>query len=95
MEEQLNLTQEWDKVFPQSDKVPHSKITFHNRGVVDPLPEDAPQFVKDYCAYYKTPRGYHGRSLNSNNGWNKTSSSSPAQSTPTSTTTSRRFPSTG
>ena len=221
MEEQLNLTQEWDKVFPQSDKVTHSKITFHNRygvtlaadlyipkntdgdklpaiavsgpfgavkeqasglyaqtlaergfltedfcaavdylstredvdperigilgicgwgglavnaaaidtrikatvastmydmsrvtangyfdaadnadarheirrqlnaqrtedyrngtyalagGVVDPLPEDAPQFVKDYYAYYKTPRGYHGRSLNSNNGWNKTSS---------------------
>ena len=43
-------------------------------GVVDPLPDDAPQFVKDYYAYYKTPRGYHERSLNSNNGWNKTSS---------------------
>ena len=43
-------------------------------GVVDPLPEDAPQFVKDYYAYYKTPRGYHPRSLNSNNGWNVTSS---------------------
>ncbi|EEO27441.1 alpha/beta hydrolase [Oxalobacter paraformigenes] len=42
-------------------------------GVVDPLPEDAPQFVKDYYAYYKTPRGYHRRSLNSNKGWNKTS----------------------
>lgn len=42
--------------------------------VVDPLPEDAPQFVKDYYAYYKTPRGYHKRSLNSNDGWNKTSS---------------------
>ena len=39
-------------------------------GVVDPLPEDAPQFVKDYHAYYKTPRGYHARSLNSNDGWN-------------------------
>ncbi len=38
-------------------------------GVVDPLPEDAPHFVKDYYAYYKTPRGYHSRSLNSNNGW--------------------------
>ena len=38
-------------------------------GVVDPLPEDAPYFVKDYYAYYKTPRGYHPRSLNSNNGW--------------------------
>ena len=43
-------------------------------GVVDPLPADAPQFVKDYYAYYKTPRGYHKRSLNSNGGWNKTSS---------------------
>ena len=42
-------------------------------GVVDPLPADAPQFVKDYYAYYKTPRGYHKRSLNSNSGWNKTS----------------------
>ena len=39
-------------------------------GVVDPLPEDAPFFVKDYHAYYKTPRGYHERSLNSNGGWN-------------------------
>lgn len=43
-------------------------------GVVDPLPEDAPFFVKDYYDYYKTPRGYHKRSLNSNGGWNKTSS---------------------
>ena len=42
--------------------------------MVDPLPEDAPQFVKDYYAYYKTPRGYHPRSLNSNGGWNITSS---------------------
>jgi hypothetical protein len=39
-------------------------------GVVDPLPEDAPFFVKDYYDYYKTQRGYHVRSLNSNNGWN-------------------------
>ncbi len=41
-------------------------------GVVDPLPEDAPFFVKDYYDYYKTKRGYHTRSLNSNGGWNKT-----------------------
>lgn len=41
-------------------------------GVVDPLPDDAPFFVKDYYAYYKTPRGYHPRSLNSNQGWNVT-----------------------
>ena len=177
--EKLSLTQEWDKVFPKSDKVDHKKVTFHNRygvtlaadmytpngaegklpaiavsgpfgavkeqssglyaqkmaelgfltiafdpsytgesggmpryvaspdintedfcaavdflsvqenvnperigiigicgwgGVVDPLPEDAPQFVKDYYAYYKTPRDYHPRSLNSNGGWNVTSS---------------------
>lgn len=38
-------------------------------GVVDPLPEDAPFFVKDYHDYYKTDRGYHARSLNSNDGW--------------------------
>lgn len=43
-------------------------------GVVDPLPEDAPYFVKDYYDYYKTARGYHKRSLNSNGGWNTTSS---------------------
>ena len=43
-------------------------------GVVDPLPEDAPFFVKDYYDYYKTGRGYHVRSLNSNDGWNVTSS---------------------
>ncbi|MDO4399390.1 MAG: alpha/beta hydrolase [Coriobacteriia bacterium] len=41
-------------------------------GVVDPLPEDAPWFVKDYHAYYKTPRGYHERSGNSTDGWNAT-----------------------
>lgn len=78
----LELTREWDKTFPQSDKVEHSKVTFTNRygtyalagGVVDPLPEDAPQFVKDYHTYYKTSRGYHSRSLNSNGGWNVTSS---------------------
>ena len=41
-------------------------------GVVDPLPSDAPFFVKDYHDYYKTKRGYHKRSLNSNDGWNVT-----------------------
>ena len=39
-------------------------------GVADPVPEDAPFFVKDYYDYYKTKRGYHSRSLNSNGGWN-------------------------
>ena len=43
-------------------------------GVPETLPEDAPQFMKDYNAYYKTPRGYHKHSLGSNGGWNKTSS---------------------
>ena len=43
-------------------------------GVIDPLPEDAPFFIKDYYDYYKTNRGYHKRSLNSNTGWNVTSS---------------------
>ena len=45
-------------------------------GVVDPLPDDAPFFVKDYYDYYKTKRGYHKRSLNSNNGWNVTAGTS-------------------
>ena len=45
-------------------------------GVVDPLPEDAPFFVKDYHDYYKTERGYHPRSLNSNDGWNATAGTS-------------------
>ena len=48
----------------------------HAGGVVDPLPENAPYFVKDYHAYYKTDRGYHARSLNSNNGWNVTAGTS-------------------
>lgn len=39
-------------------------------GVIDPLPDDAPWFVKDYHAYYKTDRGYHERSGNSTDGWN-------------------------
>ena len=42
-------------------------------GLPDSVPDDAPQFMKDYFAYYKTKRGYHERSLNSNGGWNKTS----------------------
>ena len=47
-------------------------------GVVDPLPEDAPFFVKDYFDYYKTERGYHVRSLNSNDGWAATAGTSLA-----------------
>lgn len=41
-------------------------------GVADVIPDDAPFFVKDYFDYYKTERGYHKRSLNSNGGWNVT-----------------------
>lgn len=43
-------------------------------GVADVIPDDAPQFMKDYWSYYKTPRGYHKRSGNSTDGWNVTSS---------------------
>ena len=50
-------------------KVARTGKTTQGGGVVDPLPEDAPQFVKDYYDYYKTPRGYHERSGNSNDGW--------------------------
>lgn len=50
-------------------------------GVVNPLPEDAPQFLKDYHAYYKTERGYHKRSLNSNDGWAMTGNISLANTT--------------
>lgn len=57
-------------------------------GVVDPLPQDAPQSVRDYFAYYKTPRGYAARSLNSNDGWAITSNISWAM--PASCTTSLR-----
>lgn len=49
-----------------------SGIYVRGGGVVDPLPENAPFFVKDYYDYYKTSRGYHKRSLNSNEGWNIT-----------------------
>lgn len=41
-------------------------------GVAAEVPDDAPFFVKDYYDYYKTSRGYHARSLNSNGGWNVT-----------------------
>ena len=51
------------------DKDYHNNTYELAGGVVDPLPTDAPQFIKDYYAYYKTPRGYHKRSLNSNQGW--------------------------
>lgn len=51
----------------------HSGSAAKAGGVIDPLPEDAPFYVKNYHDYYKTPRGYHARSLNSNQGWNVTS----------------------
>ena len=51
-----------------------NRVFARSGGVADPLPEDAPFFVRDYYDYYKTSRGYHARSLNSNDGWNITSS---------------------
>ena len=59
-------------------------------GVIDPLPEEVPQFVKDYHAYYKTPRGYHKRSGNSNDGWRALSAPRPTPM-PASSTTSTRY----
>ena len=55
-----------------AQRIEDYKNGFYQRagGVVDPLPEDAPFFVKDYHDYYKTNRGYHPCSLNSNDGWN-------------------------
>ena len=47
-------------------------------GVIDPLPDDAPEFLQGYHSYYKTDRGYHPRSLNSNEGWNITSNTASA-----------------
>lgn len=62
------------RVALNSQRIEDYKIGTYKRagGVVDPLPEDAPFFVKDYYDYYKTKRGYHKRSLNSNDGWNVT-----------------------
>lgn len=54
----------------QRTKEYKSGIYTQSGGVIDPLPEDAPFFVKDYYDYYKTKRGCHKRSLNSNDGWN-------------------------
>ena len=60
------------KVMVNAQRLEDNKNGAYKRagGVVDPLPEDAPFFVKDYYDYYKTDRGYHPRSLNSNDGWN-------------------------
>ena len=61
------------RVFNAQRNADYGKTPERAGGVINPLPADAPQFVKDYHAYYKTPRGYHPRSLNSTDGWNKTS----------------------
>ena len=60
------------KVTLNNERTEDYKTNTYKRagGVVDPLPDDAPFFVKDYYDYYKTKRGYHKRSLNSNEGWN-------------------------
>lgn len=76
----FDLTTE-DELYELKEKLNAQRIEdFKNEnyelagGVIDPLPEDAPFYVQDYYDYYKTKRGYHKRSLNSNNGWNITSS---------------------
>lgn len=60
------------KVTLNNERTEDYKTNTYKRGggVIDPLPDDAPFFVKDYHDYYKTERGYHKRSLNSNEGWN-------------------------
>lgn len=70
-----------DDLYKQKEELNKQRIEDYRKGeyklaggVVDPLPKDAPFYVKDYYDYYKTKRGYHERSLNSNNGWNLTSS---------------------
>ena len=63
-------------------------------GLPDKLPEDAPQFVKDYYAYYKTERGYHPRSLNSNGGWNVTTPTAAGTSPVASRSSTSRYSST-
>ena len=70
-----------DDLYKQKEELNKQRIEDYRKGeyklaggVVDPLPEDAPFYVKDYYDYYKTRRGYHKRSLNSNGGWNLTSS---------------------
>ena len=56
----------------QRTKEYRTGIYERNGGVIDPVPEDAPLFVRQYHDYYKTQRGYHRRSPNSNDGINKT-----------------------
>ena len=70
-----------DDLYKQKEELNKQRIEDYRKGeyklaggVVDPLPEEAPFYVKDYYDYYKTRRGYHKRSLNSNGGWNLTSS---------------------
>ena len=70
-----------DDLYKQKEELNKQRIEDYRKGeyklaggVVDPLPEEVPFYVKDYYDYYKTRRGYHKRSLNSNGGWNLTSS---------------------
>ena len=73
-EDSADLRQKKREAFSRQRTEDYKNGTYARAGgVADEIPEDAPQFVKDYFAYYKTPRGYHPRSLNSNAGWNVTS----------------------
>lgn len=55
----------------RTDDLLKSAAPKRSGGVPAELPDDAPDFMKDYRDYYKTPRGYHSRSVNSNGGWQK------------------------
>ena len=73
-EDSADLRQKKREAFSRQRTEDYKNETYARAsGVADEIPDDAPQFVKDYFAYYKTPRGYHPRSLNSNAGWNVTS----------------------
>ena len=73
MDDNAAARQKMRRALNAQRSVDFGKVPERAGGVIDPLPADAPQFIKDYHAYYKMPRGYHPRSLNSTDGWNKTS----------------------
>lgn len=76
-EDSMSKRQEKRKELARQRTLDYMAGTYERAGgVIDPLPDDAPQFVKDYHAYYKTARGWHGRSGNSTDGWNKTGTQS-------------------
>ena len=73
VDDNAEARQKMRRTLNKQRNIDYGKVPERAGGVVDPLPADAPQFIKDYYAHYKMPRGYHPRSLNSTDGWNKTS----------------------